>query len=161
MGETRYNTDGSVSLYIRYLFDETGSIVGIGLWEADDVAWTDYYFVKNLQGDVLQVYRESDNALAASYTYDSWGNVQSESGPLARTNPFRYRGYYYDTESEFYYLQSRYYDPEIGRFINADAMPSIISKQWLTRQKSQPLIILAGRNTLDTVLLIILDENKK
>ncbi len=44
----------------------------------------------------------------------------SESGPLARTNPFRYRGYYYDTESDFYYLQSRYYDPAIGRFINAD-----------------------------------------
>ena len=91
--------------------------LNIGLWKADDVAWTDYYFVKNLQGDVLQVYRESDNVLAASYTYDSWGNVLSESGPLAQTNPFRYRGYYYDTESEFYYLQSRYYDPSIGRFI--------------------------------------------
>lgn len=87
VGETRYNTDGSVSLYICYLFDETGSIVGIGIWEADDVAWTDYYFVKNLQGDVLQVYRESDNILAASYTYDSWGNVQSESGPPCPHEP--------------------------------------------------------------------------
>ncbi len=82
------------------------------------------YFVKNLQGDVLQVYRESDNVLAASYTYDSWGNVLSESGPLAQTNPFRYRGYYYDTESEFYCLQSRYYAPSIGRFINADSYAS-------------------------------------
>ncbi len=121
VGETRYNADGSVSVYIRYLFDGAGTIVGIGLWNPADTAWTDYYFVKNLQGDVLQVYRESDNALAASYSYDSWGNVLTASGPLAKINPFRYRGYYYDTETWFYYLQSRYYDPSIGRFINADS----------------------------------------
>ena len=124
VGETRYNADGSVSVYIRYLFDESGTAIGIGLWYPEDTAWTDYYFVKNLQGDVLQVYRESDNALAASYTYDSWGNVLTSSGPLAKLNPFRYRGYYYDTETWFYYLQSRYYDPATCRFINADSYSS-------------------------------------
>ncbi len=51
---------------------------------------------------------------------DAWGNILSKSGTMADINPFRYRGYYYDTETGFYYLQTRYYDPEIRRFINAD-----------------------------------------
>ena len=58
------------------------------------------------------------------YTYDTWGKLISITGSLADTigvkNPLRYRGYYYDTETSLYYLQSRYYDPEICRFINAD-----------------------------------------
>ena len=62
------------------------------------------------------------------YTYDAWGNLLSTTGSMANTlggsNPLRYRGYVYDTESGLYYLQSRYYDPEIGRFINADALVS-------------------------------------
>ena len=64
--------------------------------------------------------------VVVKYTYDTWGNVLSVTGSLASTvgqdNPFRYRGYYYDTESGLYYLQSRYYDPAIGRFINADGI---------------------------------------
>ena len=59
-------------------------------------------------------------AVEASYTYDAWGKVISSTGALANINPFRYRGYYYDSETGLYYLQSRYYDPEIGRWINAD-----------------------------------------
>ena len=60
-----------------------------------------------------------------SYTYDAWGNVSitySNSGDLtgAQYNPFTYRGYYRDAETGFYYLNSRYYDPKVGRFINAD-----------------------------------------
>ena len=63
-------------------------------------------------------------SVVASYTYDPWGKIISSSGTLADINPLRYRGYYYDTETGFYYLQSRYYDPEIGRFINADSYAS-------------------------------------
>lgn len=59
-----------------------------------------------------------------SYTYDAWGKVLSVTGTLASTvgqiNPFRYREYYFDTETGLYYLNSRYYDPEVVRFINAD-----------------------------------------
>ena len=57
------------------------------------------------------------------YAYDAYGNILSAptSGVGAR-NPFRYRGYYYDAETGFYYLQSRYYDPEVSRFINADVV---------------------------------------
>lgn len=59
----------------------------------------------------------------ASYVYDAWGNIRSVTGDpiLSELNPFRYRGYVYDEESELYYLQSRYYDPFVGRFLNADA----------------------------------------
>lgn len=63
------------------------------------------------------------------YTYSAWGEVLSITGSMATTigqiNPIRYRGYYYDTETEWYYLQSRYYDPQIGRFINADEYLSV------------------------------------
>ena len=58
------------------------------------------------------------------YTYDAWGKLISTTGTLATSlaadNPFRYRGYYYDTETGLYYLTTRYYDPEVCRFISAD-----------------------------------------
>ena len=64
----------------------------------------------------------SSGAIAAWYEYDAWGNVVSIGGNayVANLNPIRYRGYYYDTETGFYYLNSRYYDPETCRFVNAD-----------------------------------------
>ena len=72
---------------------------------------------------------DSAGTQVVSYVYDSWGKLISISGSAKDTigvkNPFRYRGYYYDMESGLYYLNSRYYDPEIGRFLNADA-PKII-----------------------------------
>ena len=82
---------------------------------------TIYYYVKNLQGDVVRIINQS-GTVCASYVYDAWGNIQSESGEpnIRRFNPFRYRGYVYDEETGFYYLQSRYYDPLSGRFLNAD-----------------------------------------
>ena len=61
----------------------------------------------------------------ATYTYDAWGNILTKTnhgtGTIADVNPFRYRGYYYDSETGLYYLNSRYYDPQTGRFLNADA----------------------------------------
>ena len=82
-----------------------------------------YYYVLNAQGDVVRIV-DGSRSVVASYTYDPWGKIISSSGTLADINPLRYRGYYYDTETGFYYLQSRYYDPEIGRFINADSYAS-------------------------------------
>ena len=87
-----------------------------------------YFFEKNLQGDIIAVYNES-GAKIGTYTYDAWGNHTAtaistatalERLVVTKYNPFRYRGYYYDTETGFYYLQSRYYNPTWGRFINAD-----------------------------------------
>ena len=82
-----------------------------------------YYYVLNAQGDVVRIVNSS-RSVVASYTYDPCGKLLSSSGTLADINPLRYRGYYYDSETGFYYLQSRYYDPEIGRFINADSYAS-------------------------------------
>ena len=81
-----------------------------------------YYYVLNAQGDVSAIL-DSGGKIAASYDYDAWGNCtvyNSSDAAIGDLNPLRYRGYYYDAETGFYYLQSRYYDPAICRFINAD-----------------------------------------
>ena len=83
---------------------------------------TYYYYLYNGQGDVVKLI-DGDGVSQVEYTYDTWGAC-SVTGSLANTlgakNPFRYRGYVYDTETRLYYLESRYYDPETGRFISAD-----------------------------------------
>ena len=85
-------------------------------------------YEKNLQGDIVTLYNSSGLKLV-TYEYDAWGNqtvtyhAGSSSGP-AQYNPFRYRGYYYDTDLRMYYLQSRYYDAKICRFINSDGYVS-------------------------------------
>ena len=81
---------------------------------------TVYYYITNLQGDVMSLER-ADGGSGAQYAYDAWGNIIAMMGTLAELNPLRYRGYVYDQETGFYYLQSRYYDPVVGRFISADA----------------------------------------
>ena len=84
----------------------------------------EYFYLKNAQGDVTGLVNNS-GAQVVAYTYDAWGNPLTTTGTMADTlgklNPFRYRGYVYDTETGLYYLQSRYYNPETGRFINADS----------------------------------------
>ena len=70
----------------------------------------------------------SSGTQVVAYTYDAWGRLLSTTGSLASTlgvyNPLRYRGYVYDRETGLYYLQSRYYNPIWGRFLNADALVS-------------------------------------
>ena len=92
----------------------------------------------NIQGDIVAVYSGTGTKLV-SYTYDAWGNhtVTYHNGgesTVAVNNPFRYRGYYYDADLELYYLNSRYYDSKIGRFISSDAVEVITaSPTALTR----------------------------
>ena len=100
------------SSYTQYLYDASG-IIGM-IYNGSY-----YYFEKNLFGDVLRVYNSS-GTMVASFTYDSYGNIISQSGSMVDKVNFRYRGYYYDSETGFYYLQTRYYDPSICRFISAD-----------------------------------------
>ena len=95
-----------------------------------------HYFYKNLQGDVIAI-TDDMGATVARYTYDAWGKVLTvkdasgnnitSTAHIANINPFRYRSYYYDTETSLYYLQSRYYNPEVGRFINADKSENFCS----------------------------------
>ena len=88
---------------------------------------TAYYYATNLQGDVTAILNTSGTAVV-TYTYDAWGNILSTGGSMASSlgvhNPLRYRGYVYDTETGLYYLQSRYYNPQVGRFLNADTFVS-------------------------------------
>ena len=88
---------------------------------------TDYYYITNALGDVVGILNSSGTEVV-TYAYDAWGNLISTSGSMAYTlgdlNPLRYRGYVYDRETGLYYLQSRYYNPAICRFISADAFVS-------------------------------------
>ena len=88
-----------------------------------------YFYEKNLQGDITAIY-DTDGNLKAQYVYDAWGNhtIVTDIDGIATLNPFRYRGYYYDTETGLYYLNSRYYDPQTGRFINADDIDVLIEE---------------------------------
>lgn len=82
-----------------------------------------YFYVYNLQGDVAALI-DADDTQMVEYGYDAWGNPISKTGSLAATigtlNPFRYRGYVYDEETELYYLRSRYYNPVWKRFVNSN-----------------------------------------
>ncbi len=102
---------------LQYLYDDNGTKYGF-IYDG-----TTYFYDLNLQGDVIGIIDTSGNTVV-SYTYDPWGKVLSVTGTLASTigqiNPIRYRGYYYDSETEPYYLQSRYYSPELMRFISQD-----------------------------------------
>ena len=90
-----------------------------------------YFYVTNLQGDVVAILN-STGVQVVGYTYDAWGNILAVAGSMDETlgqlNPLRYRGYVYDNETELYYLQSRYYNPEVRRFLNADVLASMCKK---------------------------------
>ena len=82
-----------------------------------------YYFLKNLQNDIIAI-ADANGDTVARYTYDAWGvptvAQDTTTAGIATINPYRYRGYYYDTEIELYYIFSRYYNPKVGRFLSSD-----------------------------------------
>ena len=99
-----------------FMYDNNGDAFGF-IYNGEE-----YYYIKNVQNDIVAI-ADKKGTVVANYYYDAWGNVTQITGntALAQTNPLRYRSYYYDSETGLYYVSSRYYDPEIGRFINADA----------------------------------------
>ena len=105
-----------------------------------------YYYIKNLQGDVVKIVSQSGTTVV-TYTYDSLGKIinmtDTTTYNIGSINPFRYRGYVYDSETGLYYLKSRYYDPETGRFINADVycdtMSSIFGTNMFTYCNNNPV----------------------
>ncbi len=113
-GSVVKETSGTQEIY--YLYGANG-LVGL---ELNGVS---YYYVRNGQNDIVGILDASGNKVV-SYVYDTWGKLVTMTGSMASTvgvaNPYRYRGYRYDEESGLYYLQTRYYDPETGRFLNAD-----------------------------------------
>jgi len=115
---TQLMADVGASDAFYFHYSSGGELIGFTYKTAD--AETECILVKNQQGDVERVI-SADGTVLASYTYDAWGNVLTAEGILAQQNPIRYRGYYFDTETSLYYVSSRYYDSNIGRWISADA----------------------------------------
>ena len=118
-------TNNTLTAVLDFVYDESGKPFALK-YSTNGTSFQTYYYVLNLQGDVVKLIHYIpgfEYESVATYEYDAWGNVSS-SGRLAEINPLRYRGYYYDSETGFYYLQSRYYDPENHRFINADSFAS-------------------------------------
>ena len=121
-------TNNTLTAVLDFIYDESGKPFALK-YSTNGTSFQTYYYVLNLQGDVVKLIHYIpgfEYESVATYEYDAWGNVSS-SGRLAEINPLRYRGYYYDNETGFYYLQSRYYDPVNRRFINADGL---ISSNW-------------------------------
>ena len=119
-------TDNSLTAVLDFVYDDAGRPFALK-YSTDGTSFKTYYYVLNLQGDVVKLIHYIpgfEYESVATYEYDAWGNILSSSGRLAEINPLRYRGYYYDNETGFYYLQSRYYDPANRRFINADLLAS-------------------------------------
>ena len=104
-------TDGTNTWYFQY--DTNGSPLGFVL------NGIQYFYITNQMGDILAI-TDTDGNVVGNYEYDAWGKVLTADTDIAKQNPIRYRGYYYDNETGYYYLQSRYYDSNICRFINTD-----------------------------------------
>ena len=118
-------TNNTLTAVLDFVYDDAGRPFALR-YSTNGTSFQTYYYVLNLQGDVVKLIHYIpgfEYESVATYEYDAWGNVSS-SGRLAEINPLRYRGYYYDNETGFYYLQSRYYDPANRRFINADTYSS-------------------------------------
>ena len=126
---TEYFLNGSTVLtqvtgdtQLDFFYDDLGNALGFIKNSTDK-----YYYIRNLQNDVVGIL-DASGTQVVEYAYDTWGKLEGVTGTMAATigreNPLRYRGYYYDEETGFYYLQSRYYDPETGRFLNADGFVS-------------------------------------
>ncbi|MBR0540956.1 MAG: RHS repeat-associated core domain-containing protein [Clostridia bacterium] len=119
-----YVTEGvdTQEYLVNFMYDENGEPFGF------TVDGDSYYYVRNAQNDIFLIV-DSDNQGVVLYQYDAWGNVTacydtSEGSILSLVNPYTYRGYYYDIETGYYYLNSRYYSPQLHRFISADGLVS-------------------------------------
>nr|WP_306286977.1 RHS repeat-associated core domain-containing protein [Neglectibacter timonensis] len=108
---------------IYFFYDNAGAPVALYYFPANGGERITGYYMTNQQGDIVRIENQYGTVIA-SYAYDAWGKPVSAAGSIADINPLRYRGYYYDTDTGFYYLQSRYYDPVVSRFISADSFAS-------------------------------------
>lgn len=122
VGDKLLGEDYSNGVKIRYMYDQEG-IIGARYHCGNLV--TEYEYAKDGFNNVVAIVK--DNTIVVRYVYDSWGNIirtipENVTDSFARINPIRYRSYYYDIETELYYLQTRYYDPAIGAFISPDSV---------------------------------------
>ncbi len=133
---------------IWYTYDESGTLSGLR------VGSSEYYYYRNGQGDIIGII-DGTGSIVVKYSYDAWGtpiaitdgagnDVSGNASHIANINPFRYRGYYYDVETGLYYLQSRYYDSQVGRFVNADGYVSTGQEIYGTN-----MFVYCGNNSVN------------
>ena len=128
-GNGSNNVNSSDAETLSYYYGSTGKLASVTYQKGANTP-VSYFYAYNGQGDVIALYRSSDSVLIGTYEYDLWGRPVSvkeatagiDVNSILTKNPFRYRGYYYDEETGFYYLNARYYDPQVRRFISADDM---------------------------------------
>ncbi|MHB9941512.1 hypothetical protein CF065_07755 [Clostridium sporogenes] len=117
--EVIYNNDGDDEEEIYYTYDGDDRLVSLNF------KGQEYYYIRNAENDIIAL-ADNSGKIVVSYTYDSWGKLIGIEGELKDTlgvkNPYRYKSYRYDNETGLYYLESRYYNPDLGRFISADAV---------------------------------------
>ena len=125
---------------IIFMYDNNGDTFGF------NYNGNDYFYMKNAQNDVTAI-ADTTGAIVVNYNYDAWGEINSITGSLASTigelNPIRYRSYYFDSEINKYYLNSRYYSPNLCRFINSDGIydtnTGILSHNMFTYCNNNPV----------------------
>ena len=142
---------------LDFFYDDSGRPFAFN-YSVDGSDFETYYYILNLQGDVVQII-DANGVMQAEYVYSPWGEVISAEGGLAEINPLRYRGYYYDSETGFYYLQSRYYDPENHRFINADSYAStgqgFLGVNMFAYCNNLPVILHDSNGEFPSLLIVI------
>ncbi len=109
----------------------------------------EYIYRRNIQGDITHIYTK-EGLLVAEYQYDAWGNcniINYSDDDIGNLNPFRYRGYFFDTETQLYYLNSRYYDSKTGRFISPDVLS--ILDETMTQINGLNLYMYCGNNPIN------------
>ena len=149
---------------LDFFYDDSGRPFAFN-YSVDGSDFETYYYILNLQGDVVQII-DANGVMQAEYIYSPWGEIISAEGDLAEINPLRYRGYYYDSETGFYYLRSRYYDPENHRFINADTYASTdsgdaIACNMFAYCNNNPVVFLdsTGMYSISAVTTLVSTDN--
>ena len=139
-----------------FMYDNNGDAFGF------QYGGKEYFYVKNLQNDITAI-TDSAAKVIANYYYDAWGNITEITGDaaIANINPLRYRSYYYDTETELYYLNTRYYSPDMCRFLNADGYiqtgQGVLDKNMFTYCGNSPTNLSdpSGNSWIAAILIVV------
>lgn len=147
--------EGQASTHIlTFMYDENGEAFGF------NYNGNDYYYARNAQNDVVFI-TDSDNTGVVMYQYDAWGKITacydtSDDGMLSVINPYTYRGYYYEIDTNSYFLKSRYYNPELCRFINADGYvqtgQGVLDKNMFAYCENNPISFCDDNGTFTITL---------
>ncbi len=153
LGTRMESVDSDETFLARYLYDDSGELYGMEYKGLENAGSGMFAFIKNLQGDIVSITPlDSESNVEVNMEYDAWGKpiIQQASSMtegllmaiMMMVTNVGYRGYFYDLETELYYLRSRYYDPETGRFINADDTEQLKVPLELTCGISNEVLII-------------------